>query len=44
MSKFGEGGGTQRFLVMEDGEESAAGPLQHTYLVESSTETSAECS
>ena len=32
----------QRFLAMEDGEDSAAGPLQRTYLAESSVETSAE--
>ena len=31
-----------RFLVMEDGEVSAAGPSQRTYLAESSAETSAE--
>ena len=30
------------FLAMEDGEDSAAGPLQCTYLTESSAETSAE--
>ena len=34
----------QRFLVMEDGKESAAGPLQRMYLAESKAETSAECS
>ena len=38
---WGEG---QRFLVMEDGKESAAGPLQRMYLAESKAETSAECS
>ena len=32
----------QRFLVMEDGEDSAASPSQRTYLAESSAETSAE--
>ena len=31
------------FLAMEDGEDSASGSLQHTYLAESSAETSAEC-
>ena len=30
------------FLATEDGEDSVAGPLQHTYLVESSAEASAE--
>ena len=30
------------FLAMEDGEDSAAGPLQRTYLAESSAELSAE--
>ena len=34
----------QRFLAMEDGEDSVAGPSQRTYLAESSAETSAECS
>ena len=33
------GGG---FSAMEDGEDSAAGPSQRTYLTESSAETSAE--
>ena len=32
----------QRFLAMEDGEDSATGPSQRTYLAESSVETSAE--
>ena len=32
------------FLVTEDGEDSAAGPLPRTYLAESSAEASAECS
>ena len=38
--------GTRFFLATEDGagEDSAAGPLQHTYLTESSAEASAECS
>ena len=40
----GGGGGETMFLAMEDGEDSAAGPLKHTYLAESSAETSAECS
>ena len=31
-------------MLMEDGEDSAGGPLQRTYLAESSAETSAECS
>ena len=31
-----------RFSAMEDREDSAAGPLQRTYLAESSAETSAE--
>ena len=35
-------GGGRPFLAMEDGEDSAAGPLQCTYLAESSAETSAE--
>ena len=30
------------FLATEDGEDSAAGPSQHTYLAESSAEASAE--
>ena len=34
--------GRHLFLPMEDGEDSAAGPLQHTHLTESSAETSAE--
>ena len=33
-----------RFLAMEDGEDSMAGPSQLTYLAESSAETSTECS
>ena len=33
-----------RFLAMEDGEDSVAGPSKLTYLAESSAETSAECS
>ena len=46
-SVFGDGGqswGGQGFLAMEDGKESAAGPLQRMYLAESNAETSAECS
>ena len=35
-------GGGQRFLAMEGGEDNGAGPLQCTYLAESSVETSAE--
>ena len=35
-------GGGERFLAMEDGEDSTAGPSQRTYLAESSAETSAE--
>ena len=34
--------GGQCFLAMEDGEDSTAGPLQRTYLAESSVEMSAE--
>ena len=34
------GGGGQHFLAMEDGKESAAGPLQRMYLAESKAETS----
>ena len=34
----------RRFLATEDRENSAARPLQRTYLVESSEEVSAECS
>ena len=36
------GGRGRRLLAMEDGEDSAAGPLQRTYLAESSAETSTE--
>ena len=32
----------QHFLVLEDGEDSTAGHLQYTYLVESSAETIAK--
>ena len=32
----------RRFLAMEDGEDCAAGPLQHTYLAKLSAEVSAE--
>ena len=34
--------GRHLFLAMEDGEDSVAGPLQHTHLAESSAELSAE--
>ena len=41
---LGEGGGGQCFLMMKDGEDSAAELPQCMYLVESSAETSVECS
>ena len=34
--------GGQRFLAMEDEQDSTAEPLQYTYLAKSSAETSAE--
>ena len=37
-------GGDNVFYAMEDGKESAAGPLQCMYLAKSNAETSAECS
>ena len=36
-----DGVGGQRFLAMDDGEDSVAVPLQHTYLAGSSVEMSA---